>query len=100
RRAAIFDFDNHDCRPGQAIFSGNLNLILIGDRTDWGDVPITSAFGGLHKILTHFREEPWDPGTFPHMAEIYRGFPRPRGHAAPPIQWGYVPLTLAPHHAP
>jgi len=100
RKAAIFDFDNHDCVPGQAIFSGEINHILSGDRTDWGDVPVTSVFGGLHNILTHFPEEPWDPSAFPGVAEIYRGYAAARGHGAPPIQWGYVPLTLAPHHAP
>ena len=100
RKAADFDFDNHSFTPGQRIFSQKVNIFLSGDLTEWRDVPIDSAFGGLYNVLTRSFEIAWPPETFPSIAEIYENFAKSRGHGAPPVQWGYVPLTVSPDHFP
>jgi hypothetical protein len=100
RKAADFDFDNHAFTPGERIFSQKVNVVLSGDVTEWKDVPVTSAFGALHNLLTRSREIAWPPETFPGIAAIYENFAKGRGHGVAPVQWGYVPLSLSPSHFP
>jgi hypothetical protein len=100
RKAADFDFDNHSYTPGKRIFSQKVNVILSGDSAEWRDVPITSAFGALHNVLIRSREIAWPPETFPSVAEVYESFARSGGQGAPPVQWGYVPLSLPSDHFP
>lgn len=94
RKAADFDFEDHPFTPGQRIFSRKVNKVLSGDMTDWATVPLESAFGALHNLLTHSQEIAWPPETFPDIAEIYQNFAK--GSA----QWGYVPLSLPSDHVP
>src|SRR5665213_1762622 len=95
RKAADFDFDNHSFPPGKRIFSQKVNFFLSGDRTEWRDVPVDTAFGSLYHVLTRSREIAWPPESFPGIAEIYENFARSGGHGMPPVQWGYVPLTVS-----
>ena len=96
------DVDNHPYAPGRAIFSQRINMVLSGDRTDWREVPITSTFGALYGILTHAGAPggAWDPRIFPDIAGIYQSYAAARGPNAPAGQWGFVPLGVAPGHAP
>jgi hypothetical protein len=100
RNSAVFDFDHHDLAPGRAIFSDKITGILSGDRANWQEIPLTSVFGVLYFTLTRNPKAPWNPGIFPDVAEIYRHYAAARGSKAPAVQWGYVPLTSTPAHAP
>jgi hypothetical protein len=98
RKSAVIDFDHHDFAPGKRIFSDRINDILSGDRASWKEIPITSTFGTLYNALTH-SEIPhgiWDHRLFPEVTEIYQQHAAAGGSTP----WGYVPLTVAPMHAP
>jgi hypothetical protein len=98
RKSAVFDFENHNLKPGSGVFSDRINKVLSGDLTNWPDIPAASTFGALRNILTHsdVPNGSWDPRVFPDIAAIYQHNAAARGSTP----WGFVPLTLAAKHAP
>ena len=96
RKAAAFDFDNHTFTPGKRIFSDKVNAVLSGDKIDWNDIPVDSAFGELRAFLTGRPDIQWPAETFPLVAEVYKVFAK----GAPRLEWGYVPLSAPPANAP
>jgi hypothetical protein len=100
RLAGDFDFDHHNFKPGQAIFSSKINKILSGDCTEWGRIPSTSAFGAVFNILTHYPRAPWDPELFPDVAKIFADYAASKGPKGVKAQWGFVQLSLGEEHSP
>jgi hypothetical protein len=100
RRARDFDVDNHDYNPGSPIFSTTVNVLLSGDRSEWKDIPVTSAFGGLYSLLTNHSQAPWPSALFPNVGELYGRFAAARRNGTPKEQWGQAPLSVPAAHLP
>jgi hypothetical protein len=104
RQAGDFDFDDHSVTPGHAIFSVEVNQILSGDRSEWTDIPITSAFGGLRHVLANQPVSPplrpFPLESFPNVGRIYEHFASERGDGVSKAQYGKAPLSVPAAHFP
>ncbi|WP_316213695.1 MULTISPECIES: hypothetical protein [unclassified Bradyrhizobium] len=101
RRVGELNFKKSPYVPGQAIFSERISKVLSGEQTAYNAVPITSAFGTLHRILTRFPRQRWSADLFPDLRDIYSGYAEAIGNRRhPPIEWGRVPLSLPARHHP
>jgi hypothetical protein len=100
RRAGDFDVDNHDFKPGAPIFSSNVDVLLSGGRSDWAEIPATSAFGGLFSLLTNHPEGPWPREVFPDVGEIYWHFAAAHRNGEANDALGTAPLTVPADHRP
>jgi hypothetical protein len=97
RKAGVIDVDHHAFNPGQAVFSGTVNVILSGDRTEWREIPVTSIFGGLYHVLPHY-PQPWPRESFPSVARVYEHFAAVHGRGK--SDWGKAALSVPSANLP
>jgi hypothetical protein len=100
RQVAEFNFSDHELSPGQPVFSTVVNVCLSGDRSNWEDIPATSAFGRLFHILPSLPQLPYPQQAFPDVGAVYRHFSASRKNRVSKEHWGTASLTIPTVHWP